>query len=202
MVDVISSGKVTKLHTFPDLVTKCDYSHIANEAADFHILPGRNCFLQINKKFGFELLRTINKNGIEGIQRLKKRQLDDTYCVNIYYLFKYWLYQTLIFSKLIKILLQSKCSFFHFLCQQGAISKTFGGELALGLSTGIIRRFSVQAGDFIPNKLKPDRFGNSVIGLDYTSCDEHLAALYESGDINLFGLKTGVKTDVFRCEGT
>lgn len=46
-----------------------------------------------------------------------------------------------------------------------------------------------------------DKIGNSVIALDYSNCDEYLASLYENGDINFYGLKTGVKTDVFRLDG-
>lgn len=46
-----------------------------------------------------------------------------------------------------------------------------------------------------------DKLGNSVIGLDYSCCDEYLASLYDTGDINLYGLKTGVKMDLFRMDG-
>lgn len=118
MTEIISSGKNTQWHTFPNLYTKYTYSHISNEAVDFQVIPGKNGFLEINKKFGFELLRTQHKNGIDLIQRVKKRQMDDLYC--------------------------------------GATSKIHGDELALGLSTGFIKIFDCQSGDFIPNRrLKP-----------------------------------------------
>lgn len=163
MVEIVSSGKNTQWHTFPNLQTKCTYSHIADEPIDFQLVAGRNCFLEVNKKSGFELLRTISKNGIGSIQRVKKRQMCDLQC--------------------------------------GAPSKMFGSEIALGLSTGFIRIFSVQHNEFMPIKLKPDKIGNSVVFLDYSNCDEHLAALYDSGDICLYGLKTAVKTDVFQFDG-
>lgn len=163
MVDVISSGKNTQWHSFPSLHTKCTYSHIGNEPVDFQVVPGRNCFLEINKKAGFELLRTLQKNNEEKIQRLKKHQLDDLNC--------------------------------------GAVSKGFGCELALGMTTGFIRIFDVQTSQYTRRKLKPDKIGNSVVYLDYSNCDQYLAALYDSGDINLYGLKTGVKTDVLRFDG-
>lgn len=119
MLDVITSGKNTQWHTFPNLNTKCTYSHIDNEQVDFQVVPGHNCFLEINKKSGFELLRAHNKDGTDIFQRLKKRQLDDLYC--------------------------------------GATSKTYGSQLALGMSTGFIRIFDVQTGDFRPNKIKPGK---------------------------------------------
>lgn len=163
MVDIISSAKSTKLHTYPFVSTKHTYSHIANEPCDFQIYPNRNCILQINKKFGFELLHTINKNGVDIVQRIKKAKLDNLQC--------------------------------------GAVPKSDSDEIAVGTTTGFVRIFDVQAGDFTPIKFKPDRVGNNVVALDYSNCDGHLAALYDSSDINLYGMKTGIKTDTFRCDG-
>lgn len=163
MVEVIASGKHTQWLSFPNLHTKCEYSHILNEPLDFQLMAGRNCFLEVNKKSGFELMRTVNKNGKDLIQRMIKRELSDL--------------------------------------QSGAPSKMFGSEIALGLTTGFIRIFSINHSEFMPIKLKPDRIGNSVICMDYSNCDEHLAALYESGDICLYGLKTAVKTDAFKFDG-
>lgn len=163
MVEIVSSGKNTQWHTFPNLRTKCTYSHIADEPIDFQLVGGRNCFLEVNKKSGFELLRTMSRNGNDLIQRVKKRQMCDLQC--------------------------------------GAPSKMFGSEIALGLSTGFIRIYSLEHNEFMPIKLKPDKVGNSVQCMDYTSCDEHLVALYDSGDVCLYGLKTCVKTDVFQFDG-
>lgn len=163
MVEIVSSGKNTQWHTFPNIQTKCTYPHVANEPIDFQLVAGRNCFLEVNKKSGFELLRTMSKNGTDSIQRVKKRALSDLQC--------------------------------------GAPGKMFGSEIALGLSSGYIRIFSLEHNEYIPLKLKPDKIGNSVVCLDYSNCEEYLAALYDSGDINLFGLKTSVKTDVFQFDG-
>lgn len=80
MYEIVSSGKNTQWHCFPKFQTKCTYSHIANEPVDIHALPGTNSFLEINKKYGFELLRTYNKDGADIIQRVKKCQLDDVNC--------------------------------------------------------------------------------------------------------------------------
>lgn len=161
---MISSGKNTQLHSYPNLETKYTYPHAGDESTDFQVIQDRNCFVEINKKVGFELLRTVTKNGDNSIQRLKKRQLpDDLAC--------------------------------------GAVSKLYGNQIALGMTNGYVRLFDVQSGEFMNAKLKPDRIGKSVAGLDYTNCDEHIATLYENGDINIFGLKTHVKTDSFRCDG-
>lgn len=163
MLDVISTSKNTQWSSFPTLCTQQSYSHVANDAVDFQVIPGKNCFAEFNKKFGFELLRTVNKDGKQLIQRIKKRKVDDL--------------------------------------SSGAISKVLGNEIAIGLTTGYVRFFGVETADFLPYKFKPDRIGNSVIGLDYSRTDEYLAAVYESADVNLFGLKTGIKIDTFRLDG-
>ncbi|XP_055309268.1 uncharacterized protein LOC129573096 [Sitodiplosis mosellana] len=162
MFDVISTAKNTQWITFPTLGSKYTHSHVANEAVDFQVIPGKNCFVEFNKKFGFELLRTRDKDNKEVIQRIKKRQVDDISC--------------------------------------GAIASS-GGQIGIGMTTGFIRLFNVQSGEYVPIKFKPDRMGNSVVGLDYSSTDEYLAAVYDSADVNLFGLKTGIKTDTFRLAG-
>lgn len=164
MFDVISSAKNTQWFSFPSLCTKYTYSHVANETVDFQTIPGRNAFTEFNKKSGFELLRTVSKDYVESIQRIKKRQIEDLSC--------------------------------------GAVSKLYGSELAIGMSTGLIRIFSIEKAEFIPAKFKPDKHGNSVVGLDYSNDDAYMAAVYESSDICLFGMKTGVKTNSFLLDGS
>lgn len=163
MLEVISAAENTQWHSFPNFATKYTYSHVANEKVDFELVPNRNYFVGINKKCGFEMLRTCRKNHVESIQRVKKRQLDDLQC--------------------------------------GAILPGDGTELALGFSTGIVRLFNLHAGNFLPFKFKPNEIGNSVAGLSYNCADEHLAALYENGEITVFGKKTSVKTDTFKLDG-
>lgn len=75
--EIVSSGKNTQWHCFPKFHTKCTYSHIANELVDFQIISTTNTFLEINKKHGFELLRTYNVENADILQRVKKCQLDD-----------------------------------------------------------------------------------------------------------------------------
>lgn len=84
----------------------------------------------------------------------------------------------------------------------GALSKLYGSELALGMNTGFVRLFSVQAGQFMPFKFRPNQTGNAVIGMDYSGNDEHLAVAYNVGDVSLFNLKAGVKTSVFNTAGS
>lgn len=43
-----------------------------------------------------------------------------------------------------------------------------------------------------------DKIGNSVTYLDYSSCNEYLASLYHNGDINVYGLKTGIKLETLK----
>lgn len=161
MFDVISSYTSTNLHSFPNLQSKCTYLHAGDGVADFQVFSGKNGFMSINKKSGFELLQTLNENGTDSIQRLKKCQVDDLEC--------------------------------------GAVSKlNVGSELALGTSTGYIRIFNTEKANFMPVKLNAEK--SPVVGLDYSICDQYLAALYDNFTVNIFGLKTGVKTDAFRCD--
>lgn len=163
MFDVIATAKNTQWLSYPGLFSNYTYSHVENDAVDFQVIPGKNIFVGFNKKFGFELLRTVNHDGKDIIQRIKKRKLDDVSC--------------------------------------GAITKTNGDEIALGMTTGFIRMFSVTSGEMAPHKFKPDRIGNSVVSLDYSNTGEYLAAVYDSTDIGLYGLKTGVRTNTFKLSG-
>lgn len=164
MFDVISTSKNTQWLTFPSLNSKCtSYSHVGNESVDFQVIPGQSGFAEFNKSFGFELLRAINKDNKDVIQRVKKRQFTDLSC--------------------------------------GAISKLCGSEIAIGTITGNIRIFSVQNGDYMPIKFKPDRIGNSVVDLDYSKTDAFLAATYDSNDINVFNMKSSAKESTFRLSG-
>lgn len=163
MLEVISTAGNTQWHTFPHFATKYTYSHVANEKVDFEMVADRNYFVEINKKCGFELLRTSRKNNMDLIQRIKKRQLDDLQCA--------------------------------------AISRVEGTEVALGLSTGFVRLFSLRNGSFLPIKLKPNEIGNSVTGLSYSCSDEHLSVLYENGVVSIFGIKTNIKTDTLQFDG-
>lgn len=163
MFDVIVTAKNTQWLTFPNLNSKYTYPHVNDESVDFQVIPSKNCFVEFNKKFGFELLRTTSGSGKELIQRVKKRRVEDISC--------------------------------------GAIAKVNGKEIAVGLTTGVIRLFDVRSCEYMPIKFQPDRLGNSVIALDYSNTDEYLAAVYDSSDINLFDLKTGMKYDTFQSSG-
>lgn len=162
MFDIISTARNTHWSSFPDICSKYEQSHVSNASCDFEVIPGKNCFVEFNKKFGFELMRTAYRDNKEVIQRIKKRQVDEISC--------------------------------------GTISNA-GTEIAIGQTTGFIRLFSVQTGNYIPIKFKPERVGNCVVDLDYSNSDEYLAAVYESGEIYLFGMKTGVKTNTFKFDG-
>ena len=81
MLEIISSGTTTKLHAFPELKTKYTYGHVENQTEDFQVFKGnKNLFLSVNKKSGFELVRSYHKNGVPSIDRVKKRIIDDLSC--------------------------------------------------------------------------------------------------------------------------
>lgn len=80
MLELISSGRNTKLHTFPTLATQFTYPHHEDESQSLSVFPGKKLFLTVNRSNGFELLRTTEKNGSGIIQRLKKRQMNDVEC--------------------------------------------------------------------------------------------------------------------------
>lgn len=80
MLDVVSTAKNTNWFSFPTLCTKGTYSHVENQDVDFQVIPNQNSFIEFNKKFGFELLRTVHSNGKSIVQRVSKRQIENLSC--------------------------------------------------------------------------------------------------------------------------
>lgn len=191
MFDVISSAKSTRWLSFPTLDIHSTHPHAFKQDVDFQLTPEQNMFVQFNKSYGVEILQTGIANGKRIVASIKKFEVEDL--------------------------------------SSGAVSKVTGNSLAIGMRNGVIRFFDRAANEFTPVKFKPDKISKyllhlysmqtrwylncslikrgyfltsdqSVSALEFSCCDGYLAAVYDNSDINLYGLRTGIKTDTFRLD--
>lgn len=74
-------------------------------------------------------------------------------------------------------------------------------QLAIGQSGGSVRFWDFKQSAFAAKKLRPEspRCG-AVTALAYSSCNELLGTVYESGEIGVYGLKTHVRMDSFALD--
>lgn len=84
MLHLISVGRDTQLHSFPDLATLHAYPHPNDTRQDMHHAPDANLFVMCNPKANsIELLRRTVKVGTgDVVQRVRKVLLDDVSCVS------------------------------------------------------------------------------------------------------------------------
>lgn len=82
MLHLLSAGKTTQLHSFPDLETRFSHPHAHNERQDFYYAPDNNTrFVSVNPKTGFETLRrTVHVGSGEAVQRLMKVLMTNISC--------------------------------------------------------------------------------------------------------------------------
>lgn len=62
-------------------------------------------------------------------------------------------------------------------------------EIAFGLTSGVIRLTTYKKSPKV-SRLEADKIANGVTFLDFSATDDFLAAVYESGTVNLYGMKT------------
>lgn len=62
-------------------------------------------------------------------------------------------------------------------------------EIAVGLTSGAIRLINYRKLSHT-KRFDADRLTNGVTFMDFSSTDEFLAAVFESGSVNLYGTKT------------
>ncbi|XP_058451526.1 uncharacterized protein LOC131430507 [Malaya genurostris] len=70
-----------------------------------------------------------------------------------------------------------------------ACPKSDREDIAIGLTSGLIRLMNYKKSTNT-KRLEADRLANGVTFLDFSATDDFLAAVYESGTVNLFGMKT------------
>lgn len=70
-----------------------------------------------------------------------------------------------------------------------ACPKTDREEFAMGLTSGAIRLMNYKKSTYT-KRFEPDKIANGVTFLDFSATDDFLAAVYESGTVSLFGMKT------------
>lgn len=71
-------------------------------------------------------------------------------------------------------------------------------EMAVGMGGGSVRFWDFKQQAFTAKKLRSEsQRAGGVAALAYSSCNELLGAVYDSGEIGVYGLKTNVKMDSF-----
>ncbi|XP_058815611.1 uncharacterized protein LOC131679074 [Topomyia yanbarensis] len=70
-----------------------------------------------------------------------------------------------------------------------ACPKTDREEIAIGFTSGLIRLMNYKKSTNT-KRLEPDRLANGVTFMDFSITDDVLAAVYENGTVNLYGMKT------------
>ncbi|XP_055632188.1 uncharacterized protein LOC129772525 [Toxorhynchites rutilus septentrionalis] len=73
-----------------------------------------------------------------------------------------------------------------------ACPKTDREDIAIGLTSGVIRLMNYKKSS-ATKRFEADRIANGVTCLDFNATDDCLAAVYESGTVNLFGIKTNAR---------
>ncbi|KAL9705853.1 hypothetical protein quinque_009371 [Culex quinquefasciatus] len=70
-----------------------------------------------------------------------------------------------------------------------ACPKTDREEFAMGLTSGAIRLMNYKKSTYT-KRFEADKIANGVTFLDFSATDDFLAAVYESGTVSLYGMKT------------
>lgn len=82
MLHLISAGKNTQLHSFPDLATLHTYPHPNDVRQNLHHAPDANLFVMCNPEAAtVELMRrTVRVGTGDALQRVRKVLLNDVSC--------------------------------------------------------------------------------------------------------------------------
>ncbi|XP_050086483.1 uncharacterized protein LOC126571742 [Anopheles aquasalis] len=168
MAELISCAKNTQLHSFPELELLSTSAHVdSNASSDCQFFGSSKLFVRANKNRGIELLRIKNS----------EQPTDDGAggCPG----------SSRTIASVRKMMVD------NLYCV--ACPKSVGrDEIAIGLTSGSIRFMNYKKANFT-KRFNADGIAIGVTFLDFNANDQLLAAVYENGLINLYGMKTSVK---------
>ncbi|ALC39988.1 Grip71 [Drosophila busckii] len=78
-------------------------------------------------------------------------------------------------------------------------AKTASNQIAIGQSSGFVKQFDFRTAELI-HRYPADPSRGSVLFVDYNCTDEYIAAVMESGKINIFGTKTKQKMETLSID--
>ncbi|KFB34940.1 AGAP007817-PA-like protein [Anopheles sinensis] len=163
MAEIISCAKDTQLHSFPELKQLSSSAHIDSN-------NGSDCrFFGSSKLF----VRANKNTGIE-LLRIKDGEapVDGS-------------------APTRSIATVKKMMIDNLYCV--ACPKTASkDEIAIGLTSGTVRFMNYKKANFT-KRFDSERITNSVTFMDFNATDDFLAAVYENGLVNVYGMKTSSK---------
>ncbi|XP_035775258.1 uncharacterized protein LOC118457634 [Anopheles albimanus] len=168
MAELISCAKNTQLHSFPELELRYSSAHVdGNGSSDCQFFGSSQLFVRANKNWGIELLRI--KNGEQpSADGASGCPGGSRTIVNVR-----------------KITVEN---LYCIACPKSSVRD----EIAIGLTSGTIRFMNYKKTNFT-KRFNADGIAIGVTFLDFNANDQLLAAVYENGLINLYGMKTSVK---------
>ncbi|XP_049549467.1 uncharacterized protein LOC125960225 [Anopheles darlingi] len=168
MAELISCAKNTQLHSFPELEHLSSSAHVDNNgSSDCQFFGSSKLFVRANKNWGIELLRIKNS---EQASNDGANGCPEGNCT---------------IANVKKMMIE------NLYCV--ACPKSSGrDEIAIGLTSGTVRFMNYRKANFT-KRFNADGIAIGVTFLDFNANDQLLAAVYENGLINLYGMKTSVK---------
>ncbi|XP_058170233.1 uncharacterized protein LOC131285360 [Anopheles ziemanni] len=163
MAEIISCAKDTQLHSFPELKQLSTSAHIDSN-------NGSDCrFFGSSKLF----VRANKNTGIE-LLRIKDGEAPVDGAA-----------PTRSIATVKKMMIDN---LYCVACPKTA-SKD---EIAIGLTSGTVRFMNYKKANFT-KRFDSERITNSVTFMDFNATDDFLAAVYENGLVNVYGMKTSSK---------
>lgn len=73
-------------------------------------------------------------------------------------------------------------------------AKTASNQIAIGQSSGFVKLFDFRTAELI-HRYPADQSRSTVLYVDYNCTDDYIAAVLETGKINIYGTKTKQKIE-------
>ncbi|XP_053673773.1 uncharacterized protein LOC128724034 [Anopheles nili] len=165
MAEIVSCAKDTQLHSFPALELLSSSSHVVNNGSSCQFFGSSKLFMRANKDWGIELLRLKYEDDQNGTHNEHGSR------------------RTIASVK--KIMIDN---LYCVACPKSAGKE----EIAIGLTTGTVRFMDYKKASFT-KRFDADRITIGVTFMDFNATDDFLAAVYENGLVNVYGMKTNSK---------
>ncbi|EAA12708.4 AGAP007817-PA [Anopheles gambiae str. PEST] len=168
MSEIVSCAKDTQLHSFPGLEQLASSAHVVSDGSYCHFLGSSKLFVRANKDWGIELLRIKPGTDQQPDGAGKTGSCGSRTIANV-----------------------KKIMIDNLYCV--ACPKTAGKEeIAIGLTTGTVRFMNYKKANFT-KRFDADRIAIGVTFMDFNATDDFLAAVFENGLVNVYGMKSNSK---------
>ncbi|XP_040167887.1 uncharacterized protein LOC120902879 [Anopheles arabiensis] len=168
MSEIVSCAKDTQLHSFPGLEQLASSAHVVSDGSYCQFFGSSKLFVRANKDWGIELLRIKPGTDQQPDGAGKMGSSGSRTIANV-----------------------KKIMIDNLYCV--ACPKTAGKEeIAIGLTTGTVRFMNYKKANFT-KRFDADRIAIGVTFMDFNATDDFLAAVFENGLVNVYGMKSNSK---------